>query len=91
MPVSREILTKIKLFIPPLTGKLHKGQSGKTFTIVVEERMRLTVRVQGEWALLGARKSQFLATFLGYVLFLRPSVILERLSLQQYRLYVWYV
>lgn len=29
MPIPREVLGKIKQFIPPLNGKLHKGQSGR--------------------------------------------------------------
>ncbi|KAF8505048.1 Ribokinase-like protein [Gautieria morchelliformis] len=29
MPIPKEILSKVKLLIPPLTGKLHKGQSGR--------------------------------------------------------------
>jgi len=33
MTVSKEILAKIKRLIPPLTGKLHKGQSGRVGVI----------------------------------------------------------
>jgi len=29
MPVPKELLTQVKQLIPPLTGKLHKGQSGR--------------------------------------------------------------
>lgn len=29
MPVSKEILDEVKQLIPPLNGKLHKGQSGR--------------------------------------------------------------
>lgn len=29
MPVSKEIIDQVKQLIPPLNGKLHKGQSGR--------------------------------------------------------------